>query len=120
MEMHDVKDCYCFKTKKGTRKVIAKIPEIENAVKSTLDSMTDIGKITDLFWGFNIVDHTGLIMRKFKFMTLYPSIAQRVIKNIYPEFFHMSDRGQDIFRHERLNDRMKEIGFSIVGTKALR
>lgn len=118
---HDTKESYVFKTARGTKRIIAKIPEIENNKQVLIDRMSPIGKLTHLFLGYNIVDNEGMVMRKFKFLSLYPQQANIIIKAIYPRYFYLREEIQDSFRHHQLNGEVKDlIGFSVRKTKEAR
>ena len=115
---HD--EFYCFKTQKGTNVKIKKVPEIEKMTSNILE-MSDIGKLTDLFWGYNIVDNSGSVFRKFKFLSNYPDKAKLIIRCVYPSFFRMSKSSQHSFRENLLNEKMIElINFTIEKTKYMR
>lgn len=118
---HDTKDSYVFKTARGTTRAIAKNPDIENNNQALLGRMSPIGKLTHLFLGYNIVDSDGVVMRKFKFLSLYPQKAKIIIQAIYPRYFYLKEEIQDSFRHHQLKAEVKDlIGFTIRKTKEAR
>jgi hypothetical protein len=116
---HD--EFYCFKTKLGTDRIVRKIPEIEK-MTSNIKEMSDIGKLTHLLWGYNIVNPEGVIMRKFKFLSTYPVLAKRIINIIYPPFYRLRNPiTEQAFRKGELNDKIFGlIGFTIIRTADLR
>ena len=118
---HDKKERYRVQTKKGNDRMIPKNPDIERATKPTIDQMSDIGKLTHLFWGYNIVDTSGLVMRKFKFLTSYPIQAKQIIRAFYPSFYYLREEVQQVFRDSQLNDKINALtGFKLVRSKEFR
>jgi hypothetical protein len=110
---------YQVTTLKGV-KLVRRNLEIE-AMECDVNKMTDIGKITDLFWGFNIVDKEGVVMRKFKFITMYPEKAKKVLHEVYGKYNSYGKVAKDSFRRDMLAEVVyKLIGFTIVKTKDFR
>lgn len=86
-----------------------------------IEEMSLIGKLTDLFWGYNIVDDKGFVMRKFRFLEKYPEKAKSVADSIYPHYYELKQEEAIEFQRKRLNKLMKElIGFTITRTSNFR
>jgi hypothetical protein len=117
---HDVNDGYDIKTKNCNKRRIRLNPEIE-ALTCKISEMSAIGKLTDIFWGYNIVDKTGFVMRKFKFLSLYPEKAYKLLNYIYDRYFYFSKEEQDRYRKEKLNDDLLRLtGFTIIKSNLFR
>lgn len=85
------------------------------------EDMTDIGKLTLLFWGYNLVEWTGKVYRKYKFLTTFPEEAQKILEQIYPKYHEYDRRQQEAYQYYSLEREVYKLtGFRIVRTKDLR
>lgn len=83
--------------------------------------MSDLEKLTDLLWGYDILTEKGLVLRKFRFMSAYPDEAKKLIEVVYPEFYHLSEEAKMKYRVTWLSEKIfKLIGFTAVRTKFFR
>lgn len=123
MKRDENKDFYEIKMPNGSIKVIPKKEWIEQGKpdKVLANEMSDIGKLTHLFWGYNIIDKDGKILRKFKFLSKYPNEAKRIIDDVYAKFHTYNKEQEKAYRDNYLKDKVHSLtGFNIIRTSELR
>jgi hypothetical protein len=116
-------DNYLIKRRSGVVSGVKKVDWIENGdpKKVRIEDMSDIGKLTHLFWGYNLVDKYGNRFRKYKFMTKFPEEAKRILDFIYPKYHKYDHIAQIKYKENCLNDDVYTLtGFNVAKTADFR
>lgn len=80
---------------------------------------SEIGCISHLLNGYNIIDKSGNVIRKQKFLSLYPDDARKLLNEIYVKYHSL--KYINSFDYFKLNYEIYNcIGFTIVRTKNYR